>query len=206
MNRIAPLIVLALALCAAVVAAGCGGDDEELNVVEGEPLELGDLAYNVQITRFLNPDDAEDEGYLAGQERPDPGMAYLAVFLTIENDAGEAQDVPYAFRVRDTQADPTATSGTGIYSPIPSASVYALQLPGQDQSAAGGITPGEVDDLQPTKVPADGEIPIPDSTAAEGVIGGAMLLFLVDQEVAENRPLELSVPGEDDSGTIELDI
>ena len=48
---------------------------------------------------------------------------------------------------------------------------------------------------------------MPDSTAAEGVIGGAMLLFLVDQNVAENRPLELEIPGEaGEVGRIELDI
>jgi hypothetical protein len=56
-------------------------------------------------------------------------------------------------------------------------------------------------------VPAGGEIPIPSTTAAEGVIGGAMLLFLVDQQVAENRPLELEVPGDaGESGFVELDI
>jgi hypothetical protein len=205
MKRIPLALLLAFALCASF-AAGCG-EEEELHVVEGEPLELGELAYNVQITRFLNPDDPEDEGYLAGQERPEPGHAYLAVFLTVENEGDEDADLPYAFKVRDTQAAEGAAQGLGVYDPIPSASVYALQLPGQDESASGGIAPSEIDDLQPTTVPADGEIPIPDSTPAEGVIGGAMLLFLVDQNVAENRPLELEVPGDaGENGFVELDI
>ena len=43
------------------------------DVVEGEPLELGDLQYNVQLTRFLNPDDTEDAEYLVGQPPPTPG-------------------------------------------------------------------------------------------------------------------------------------
>jgi hypothetical protein len=206
MKRLPLAIFLALALCAAVVVAGCG-EEEESFVVEGEPLELGDLHYNVQITRFLNPDDPEDEGYLAGQQRPEPGQSYLGVFLTIENEGDEDADVPYAFKVRDTQADDSASQGEGIYDPIPSSSVYALQLPGQDESASGGFDEGAIDDLQPTTIPAHGEIPIPDSTAADGVIGGAMLLFLVDAEVAENRPLELEVPGEGgEPGFIELDI
>jgi hypothetical protein len=207
MKRLPLAIFLALALCAALVVAGCGGEEEELQVVEGEPLELGELAYNVQITRFLNPDDPEDKGYLAGQQPPEPGQAFLGVFLTIENDGDEAADIPYNFKVRDTQASESASQGVGIYDPVPSSSVYALQLPGQDESASGGFEEGAVEDLQPTTIPAGDEIPIPDSTAAEGVIGGAMLLFLVDQEVAENRPLELEVPGEaGEHGTIELDI
>ena len=206
MKRLPIAVLLALALCAAVFAAGCG-EEKELHVVEGEPLELGELSYNVQITRLLNPDDPEDEGYLAGQERPEPGHAYLGVFLTIENDGDEEAEVPYAFKVRGTQAAEGASHGAGIYDPIPSSSVYALQLPGQDESTTGGIAPGAIDDLQPTTIPAEGEIPIPDSTAAEGVIGGAMLLFLVDQNVAENRPLELEVPGDGgEHGFVELDI
>lgn len=206
MKRLPLAIFLALALGAGLAAAGCG-EEEELHVVEGEPLELGELAYNVQITRFLNPDDAEDEGYLAGQERPEPGQAYLGVFLTVENDGDEDADLPYAFKVRDTQAAEGASSGTGVYEPIPSSSVYALQLPGQNTEDNLGIEPGTIDDLQPMTVPAGGEIPIPSTTAAEGVIGGAMLLFLVDQQVAENRPLELEVPGDaGESGFVELDI
>ena len=73
MNRAFPLaILLVLALRRRRVAAGCG-EEEELHVIEGEPLELGELRYNVQITRFLNPDDPEDQGYLVGQEPPEPG-------------------------------------------------------------------------------------------------------------------------------------
>jgi len=206
MRRLPLAIFLALVLCAAFVVAGCG-EEEELQVVEGEPLELGEVSYNVQITRFLNPGDSEDEGYLAGQQPPKPGEAYLGVFLTIENDGDEEADVPYAFKVRDTQAAENSSHGLGIYDPIPSSSVYALQLPGQDESASGGFEEGAVEDLQPTTIPAGDELPVANSTAATGVIGGAMLLFLVDQEVAENRPLELEVPGEGgERGFIELDI
>ena len=39
------------------------------------------------------------------------------------------------------------------------------------------------------------------------MIGGALLLFDVEQEVTENRPLELEIPLEDgETGIIELDI
>ena len=59
---------IALSLLAAILVAGalgaCGSEEEETQVAEGEPLELGGLSYNVQLTRFLNPDDAEDAEYL----------------------------------------------------------------------------------------------------------------------------------------------
>ncbi len=190
-------IVLATLAAAGLLTAGCGAE-EELHVVEGEPLELGDLSYNVQITRFLNPEDPEDKAYLAGQEPPGPGQAYLGVFLTIENEGEEAVEIPSGFEVADT---------TGAdYEPVPSESPYALQLPGQDETATQDAEPDAIEDLQPTEIPPGGEIPIPDSTAAEGVIGGAMLLFLVDESVTENRPLELHVPGEEEDGVVELDI
>ena len=198
--RIAIAALLLVALSG--VAAACGSE-EELHVIEGEPLETGDVSYNVQITRFLNPDDPEDQGYLVGQERLEPGKGYLGVFLTIENEGDEAFDVPSEFIVTDTE-------GTE-HEPIPSTSPYALQLPGQEPDF-GTLTESDedletVEDLQPLEVPADGEIPIPDTTAAEGVIGGALLLFVVEQQVTENRPLELEVPTEDgETGIIELDI
>jgi hypothetical protein len=200
----APRFAIAALLAAALGGgvAACGSE-EELHVIEGEPLEVGEVSYNVQITRFLNPDDPEDQGYLAGQERPEPGEAYLGVFLTIENEGDEEFPVPSEFVVTDTE-------GTE-HEPIPSRSAYALQLPGLEPDVESLTQSDEdldvVEDLQPLDVPAHGEIPIPDTTAAEGVIGGAMLLFVVEQEVTENRPLELEVPaGDGETGVIELDI
>ena len=199
MSRFRVIVLIALALAVAAIAAGCGEDEDEIHVVEGEPVELGDLRYNVQITRFLNPDDAQDQGYLVGQKPAEPGTAYLGVFLTIDNEGEDSVEIPAGFGVVDTQDN--------RYEPIPSGSDYAIQLPGQDGSELTGIEPGEVNALQPTTIPPGGEIPVPDSTAAEGTIGGVLLLFHVDQTVSENRPLELEIPGEDgETGTIELDI
>jgi hypothetical protein len=167
-----------LAGIASVVATGCGEDENELNVKEGEPLELGDLRYNVQITRFLNPDDAEDAAYLQGEPDPAPGKAYLAVFMTVENAGDDVLDVPGDFRVVDTRDN--------TYKPVPSDSAYALD-------------PG-------TPVGSGEDLPAPDTPAASGPIKGAMVLFLVDQGVTENRPLELEIPSSSGDGHVELDI
>jgi len=179
MTRRSRLVAALIGLFAAVtLLAACGEEEQHTEVVEGQPLELGELRYNIAITRFLNPNDVEDSEYLAGLPEPPPGENYLGVFLTIKNDSEEDQQSAFTYRVTDT---------TGAeYDPVETDNPYALEI---------GAT-----------VPGNGELPIPDSTAATGVIEGAMLLFLVDSEVSENRPLELEISGPDGEGLVELDI
>jgi hypothetical protein len=170
-------IFLALALCAAVVATGCG-EEEETHVVEGEPLELGELSYNVQITRFLNPDDPEDEEYLVGLPEAPSGYSYLGIFMVISNESEEPLDSADEFIVMDTLGEE--------FEQVEIESPYALEV--------GAV------------VPAEGEIPIPNTTAATGPNQGSLLVFEVPDDVSENRPLELEVDGADASGGIVLDI
>lgn len=177
-SPLAPIVAFLAVLGLAVPLAACG-EEEHSEVVEGQPLELGELRYNVAITRFLNPDDVEDSEYLAGEEEPPPGKSYLGVFMTINNDSDE-EAFPSA-------GEYVVTDTTGAeYEPVESESPYALEI---------GAT-----------VPADGVLPIPDSTAAEGVIEGAMLLFLVDDGVSESRPLKLEIDSAAGTGEVELDI
>ena len=161
----------------ALPVAGCG-EEEELDVVEGEPVELGDLRYNVQITRFLNPDDPEDVAYLEGEPEPSAREAYLGVFMTIENEGEETVDAPASFEVTDTRG--------GAFESLEVDNPYALDLG---------------DPIGP-----DQELPPPGTPASSGPIKGAMLLFLVDEGVTENRPLELEIPSPSGDGRVELDI
>jgi hypothetical protein len=171
-------IVLCLLVAPAALAVAACGEEEEIEVVEGEPLHLGELSYNVQLTRFLNPDDAEDAEYLLGQDPPPPGQAYLGVFMVVENESEESLSSSSDYTVVDTTEQ--------SFSPLDSESPYALNV-------------GE-------QVPGEGELPLADTTAATGPNQGAMLIFLVPDEVSENRPLELQIAGEDATGTVELDI
>jgi hypothetical protein len=176
--RYALAAALLFLLAAALLTVGCG-QDEELDVKEGEPVELGPLRYNVQLTRFLNRTNVEDRDYLVGQRPAPSGQKYLAVFIEIENDSDATASLPSDVRIVDTR-------GT-VYAPVPSQSLYALKLG--------------------TQVPPDGELPAADTTAANGPTGGAMILFLIRDEATENRPLELEIPGiEGEVGKIELDI
>ena len=177
------LAVLAVAtLCLLAVAATAGvnacGEEESEHVVEGEPLELGELSYNVLITRFLNPEDIEDAAYLLGQPPPEPGTEYLGVFLTIENHSEEQLPSATEYLIHDTLDNQ--------YEPIESESEYALDI--------GTVIPGE------------SRIPLPDSPAATGPNQAAMLLFNVDDAVSQNRPLKMEIGSEYGSGEAELDL
>jgi hypothetical protein len=174
---------LSIALLIAVLgvaAVGCG-EEAEKDVVEGEPLELGDLRFNVQLTRFLNANDREDSEYLSGQQVPPPaGKLYLGVFMEVENEGDEEARLPgvSGLSVVDTTG--------AAYPPTPSETDFALDL--------GGT------------IPAHDEIPAADTAAASGPVQGSIVIFLVEESASENRPLELEINYEGEDGTIELDI
>ncbi len=174
--------VIALILAAALVAvAGCGGEEETHEAEEGVPIELGDLEFNVQLTRFLNPADPEDSEYLAGQQLPPPPTEnYLAVFMTIENTRDEETRLP-----GEGQMDIVDTTGAA-FEAVPSETDYAVPL---------GAT-----------LPGDGEVPEPGSAGSTGPTEGAIVLFLVDKGVPENRPLELEIEHDGETATVTLDI
>lgn len=172
------LVLLLLALSALVsFTAGCG-KGEETDVAEGESLELGDMEFTVQITRFLNPSSPEDSTYLEGAPPLKQGMQYLAVFMKVANNGDQPNVVPRPFRIVDTRGR--------IYNQVPVENDYALE-------------PG-------TKIEADGAVPGAETAAANGPIKGSMILFIIDEDATENRPLRLEVPGPSGVGTVELDL
>jgi hypothetical protein len=179
-RRLTAVLACALAAAAAPVAlGGCGNEDEpETEVVEGEPLELGELSYNIQITRFLNPADNEDTEYLDGQPDPPPGAGYLGVFLVVENESEEPHESADSYVVRDTQHEE--------FEALESESPYALEVG--------------------TEVPAEGQLPLEDTTAQTGPNQGALLIFQVTDEASENRPLKLEIESEEGSGEVILDL
>lgn len=189
--RVPLRFTLAAALATAVVtmgAAACGAeeetelvDGEEVHaVVEGEPLELGDLSFNVALTRFLNPKDTSDAEYLRGLPPPPLDEDYLAVFMKVENEGDDDRRLPTALemRVEDTTGDE--------YTPVELDPVFGLEL--------GGV------------IEAHGEAPDADTAASSGPVQGAIVLFLVEQDVSNNRPLELIILAEGEEGLVTLDI
>jgi hypothetical protein len=180
-TRVATIFGLLAVLTLAVPVAGCGEDEESdgtPEAVEGEPLHVGDLIYNVSITRFLNPNIVEDEAYLADAPEEPLGKSYLGVFLQIKNETDEEISSATNYQIVD--------GSHRVYEPFDLETEYSLEVGAE--------------------VPPDGVIPAPDTVAAAGPTQGALILFLVDDDVSEERPLELEIEGSAGDGTIELDI
>lgn len=175
-HLILPLLVLAL-IGFAGIASGCG-DEEHGEAKEGEPLELGDLAYNIQITRELNRFSPEDSAYLKGAPVLKRGQEYLGVFMQITNEGDEDAEVPSGFEVVDTRDT--------VYEQVELDNEWAL-VPG-------------------TPIAPDETIPGPETPAKNGPIEGSLILFAISEEANENRPLVLHVPGPDETGEIVLDL
>ncbi len=174
-----PLLV-ALALAALVVGvAACGYESHEKEVAEGEPVKLGELAFNVTFSRYLNPNDNEDAAYLVGQPPAPEGSTYFGVFVEVQNESDEPQRLPETLKIVD--ADHTE------FEALPSDSLYALELGGE-------VEPEE-------------QVPVLDSTADLGAIEGALTLFLLPEEASEARPLVMHIHGADGKdGEVTLDL
>ncbi len=176
---LAPLLAaLALGLLAVGVSA-CGYESHEKDVVEGEPVELGELSFNVTFSRYLNIDDNEDSAYLVGQDPPPDGSAYFGIFFEVQNESEEEQTLPSTLSITDAAGE--------TYDVLPSESLYALPLGGE-------VEPQE-------------QIPVLDSTPDMGPIEGSAAIFLLPSEVSENRPLILHIHGADgETGEVTLDL
>jgi predicted component of type VI protein secretion system len=179
-TSVAAVAATVAALAAGLVFSGCDTAPENANqVTEGQGIKLGDLLYNVQITRILNPGDAEDKAYLAGQKQPGPDQYYLAVFMRIDNEGDTDAQVARDFKVVDTVGD--------TFAPIPSDSLFALKL---------GAT-----------IHGGDQLPEGESTAANGPIQGSMVLFRITGAAIQDRPLTLEIPSSTGTtGRVELDI
>ena len=179
-NWLKAALMAAVVLVSAFALTACGNSEEEkTGIVEGEPVHLGPLEYNVLFTRPLNKSDVEDSQYLADQPFPKPGTTYIGVFVKIENtDEDEAHRLPEGFKI-------ITTTGKSFEN-IPSESAYVLQ-------------PG-------SEVPKGGNVPELDSTPQVGPIQASMLLYLMDDPSIEERPVELHIEGADGPATVELDL
>jgi hypothetical protein len=178
-RRIAFSLLTTLVLAATAFAlVACGYSSDSKDVVEGEPVKLGELQYNVIFSRFLNPKDNEDSAYLVGQPEPQKGHSYFGVFLEVQNESEEAQTLASSFTITD--------AGNQTFEAIPNESLYALPFGGEVESQE--------------------QIPILDSTPEQGPIEGSLVLFELPASASENRPLTLSIPGPEGPAAVTLDL
>jgi hypothetical protein len=179
-NRFAaPLLALLALASLAFVVSACGYESDEKEVVEGEPVELGELSYNAIFSRYLNPNDNEDSAYLVGQPQAPKGSSYFGVFFEVQNESEEPQKLADSMTIEDADHNE--------FEALESESLYAMPLG------------GEVEEQE--------QVPVLDSTPEQGPIEGSLVLFLLPESANEARPLTLSIPGPDDEhGEVTLDL
>jgi hypothetical protein len=162
------LALLALLLLAVGVSA-CGYESDSKHVVEGEGVELGELKYIVTFSRYLNPNDNEDEAYLVGQKEAPKGETYFGVFFEVQNESDEPQVLPESLTITDVDDNE--------FEVLPSESIFALPFGGEVES--------------------EEQIPRLDTAPQLGPIEGSLALFLLPESASENRPLTLHIPDEE---------
>jgi hypothetical protein len=149
-------------------------------------LNVGPLVYQVQISRELNPYNTEDSAYLLGltpaQTALKPGEEWFGVFMQVYNESTVPHPAATDFTVADTQGN--------VYHPI---------IPGPANLFAyrGGL------------VPANNQIPAPNTVAANGPTQGELLLYKIKVESLDNRPFTLTIVDPRDptkTASAELDV
>jgi hypothetical protein len=173
-----PTPALVLLLFAALVLSACGNSETKVTTgtYAGESgqnapyLNVGPLVYEVQLSRELNPANVEDAAYLQGltplQRRLLPGQEWFAVFIQVYNHTSVAHLGASTIAISDTQ--------NNVYTPI---------VPDQTNQFAyrGGF------------IPANSQIPVASSIAANGGAQGALLLYKIRVVSLDNRPLTIHI-------------
>ncbi len=176
-----------IALCA-VLVGGCGGHKEAFiqeAETEGVYVDVGNLVYQVQLSRYLNPADVEDREYLMGLPTGTspqlPGdETWFGVWMRDKNYSDETLTPADDFTIVDTEENefrPVELADTNVfaYRPVP-------------------LGPDEVK-------------PKPDTAAASGPIQGSLILFKLPTDSLQNRPLKLEIEqAGSESAEIDLDL
>lgn len=157
-------------------------------VADGEQIYVnaGNVTYQVQITRELNPFATEDRQYLAGVSAPQltlaPDQLWFGVFLWAKNQTNSRVRTSDTFTITDSAGD--------LYRPI-----------------AVDSTVNEYAWTAQTLEP-QGTQPGPGTTAFYGPTQGGLVLFKLNDSVYSNRPLTLQIyaPGQPRPSRVSLDL
>ena len=175
--------------------SGCGFEHREAAPKNVSATELadgaepyfwqGNVTYQVQISRQLNPFDTYDVQYLSGVKGAQdisPQQLWFGVFLWAKNQSGHYVKTADKFRIVDSAGD--------VFFPTP-------LNPNLNPFAWTSATLAP-DDIQP----------FPNGAASNSSPGGALILFKLNQAVYSNRPLTLLVyaPGSTSPSRVALDL
>src|SRR3712207_5471175 len=98
--------LLSLALAATLSACGNKTHTRTEGETEGVYLDVGELRYQVQVSRQLNPLSVDDAPYLEGLSPEDRQLAanelWFGVWLLVQNPSDEGQTAATEFEIIDT--------------------------------------------------------------------------------------------------------
>ncbi|HLI32702.1 MAG TPA: hypothetical protein VKU89_08200 [Solirubrobacteraceae bacterium] len=193
-SRLRKSLSLVGALGASALLAACGNANERQTSgtyageggVPAPYLSVGQLAYQVQISRELNPSESEDQAYLEGVPAGDltvrPGEEWFMISLQVYNSTSRPQPSSPDIYLEDSEGD--------VYRPV---------VPDNTNLFA----------YRARNVPGNGRLPEPGTIASQGPTQGAILLFKLRLASLSNRPIDIRIvnpakPSE--SAKAELDV
>ncbi|HWX95575.1 MAG TPA: hypothetical protein VNZ01_01900 [Solirubrobacteraceae bacterium] len=186
--------LVAIALLAAVALGACGSSHTRVTTgtyagvggANAPYLDVGPLAYQVQISRQLNPADTEDSAYLEGltpaQRQLLPGQEWFAVFLQVYNRTGSSHPAATSLTITDTQ--------NNTYTPI---------VPDQTNPFA----------YRAGFVAAGSQLPVAQSVPSFGPTQGSLVLYKIQVASLDNRPFQFKIVDPTNpslTGSAELDV
>lgn len=170
-------------LAATFVVAGCGGAPDH-DAPSGTTVVQDGVAYSVQTSRALNPQDPDDGALLQGvrgAKRLDgPDTTLMVVFLQASDEASGTRNAVTAPELVDAFGR--------VFRPLDLPAGNALAYHG------GRLSSGQ-------------QIPDPRSDAAEGPADGAALVYRLPTDVfLTDRPFTLRFGAGDGAASVELDL
>jgi hypothetical protein len=179
-------IAAAIAVGALALPLGACGREKTttFGATEGTYLDVGPIAYQVQISRILNPQDVEDRDYMQGVEgKLAVDEVWFAVFVRGQNTSDKTQPAAHDFEITDTLENrfrPVAIARTNPFAYRPRPVGHGQLIPSGSSAAGAGV-----------------------------VQQGSMLLFKVKLSSLSNRPLEFRIKSPtapQTEGKVELDV
>ncbi len=181
-KRVLRLLTVAVIAVLALSVSGCDKTVRTLEAKEGGRVYLGNLFYQVQMSRALNPKDVEDSYYVLGQPTPAPGDTYFGVFMRVDNEDHDGRVLPVG-----TDNMKITTASGDEFEPI------KVRSPGWGYA--------------PAPIGRGGMLPVENTPAFVGPIRGGLILFRIPLDDLNARPVKLEIKGPGDKlGEITLDV
>jgi hypothetical protein len=187
-----PLVLPTLAAVLALSACGQSHTRVTTGTYAGENganapyLYVGSLTYEVQLSRQLNPFNAEDAAYLQGvpvaDRKLEPGQEWFAVFMQVYNSTPRVYKASNDIVISDTE--------NNTYTPF----------------ELGGIN---LFAYRAGPVPPNSRLPVPGTIADDAPAQGQLLLYKIQIASLDNRPLEIKIVNPEnpsESASAELDV